>query len=72
VPDEKIVEVVEFESPDPRFAGEMKITTNFADADADDATAITMLFEGIPPGIRPEDNEVGSKQSLQKLAALLE
>jgi uncharacterized protein YndB with AHSA1/START domain len=70
VPDQKIVEFVEFESPDPRFAGEMKITTSFADAD--DATEITMLFEGLPPGIRSEDNEIGSKQSLQKLAALLE
>jgi uncharacterized protein YndB with AHSA1/START domain len=70
VPDKKIVEVVEFESPDPKFAGEMKITTCFVDIDA--GTEITMLFEGMPAGVRPEDNETGSRQSLQKLAALLE
>jgi hypothetical protein len=29
-----------------------------------------MLFENIPPGIRPEDNELGTRQSLKKLAAL--
>jgi len=70
VPDEKIVEVTEFESDKPEFAGEMRITTTLADAD--EGTRITMLFEDIPPGIRPEDNEVGTTQSLQKLAALLE
>jgi uncharacterized protein YndB with AHSA1/START domain len=31
VPDEKIVEAIEFESPDPRLASEMKITTSFVD-----------------------------------------
>jgi uncharacterized protein YndB with AHSA1/START domain len=70
VPDEKIVEVTEFESDNPQFAGEMQITTTLADAD--DGTHITMLFEGIPPGIRPADNEVGAIQSLKKLANLLE
>jgi uncharacterized protein YndB with AHSA1/START domain len=69
VPDEKIVEVIEFESPDPRFAGAMKITTSLADAD--EGTEITVLCQNIPPGIRPEDNEMGTKQSLQKLADML-
>lgn len=70
VPDEKIVEIIEFESQDPRFAGEMKITTSFTDTD--EGTEITVLCQDIPPGIRPEDNEMGSKQSLQKLATLIE
>jgi hypothetical protein len=30
-----------------------------------------MLCENIPPGIRPEDNEAGSRQSLAQLAAYL-
>src|SRR5262245_9487517 len=59
--DEKIVEVVEFESPDPRFAGEMKITTTFADTA--EGTEITLLCENIPAGIRPEDNEAGCRSS---------
>ena len=69
VPDEKIVEVIEFESQDPRFAGEMTMTTIFADTD--EGTEITVLCEGIPAGVRPEDNEVGTKQALQKLATLI-
>jgi uncharacterized protein YndB with AHSA1/START domain len=28
--------------------------------------------EGTPPGVRPEDNEVGTEQALRKLAALVE
>jgi uncharacterized protein YndB with AHSA1/START domain len=67
---EKIVEAIVFESPDPGFAGEMKITTRLADTDA--GTEIAILCEDIPPGIRLEDNETGSRQSLRKLAALIE
>jgi uncharacterized protein YndB with AHSA1/START domain len=70
IPYEKIVEVVEFESDAPRFAGEMKITTSFADTD--EGTEITVLCEDIPAGIRPEDNEMGTKSSLKNLASLFE
>jgi uncharacterized protein YndB with AHSA1/START domain len=70
VPCERIVEVIEFESQDPGFAGEMTITTSFADTG--EGTVITVLCQDIPPGIRPEDNEMGTKQSLQNLAALFE
>jgi len=70
VPDAKIVEVVEFESQDPSFAGEMRMTVSLADANG--GTEITILCEDIPKGIRPEDNELGCKESLQKLAAFLE
>jgi len=48
----------------------MKMTTRLADADG--GTEVTMLFENLPAGVRPEDNETGTRQSLQKLAALLE
>ena len=70
VPDEKIVEAIEFESHDPGFAGEMKMTTRLADAE--DGTEVTILCENLPAGVRPEDNETGTRQSLRKLAALLE
>jgi uncharacterized protein YndB with AHSA1/START domain len=69
VPDEKIVEIIEFESQDPRFAGEMKVTTSLTDTG--EGTEITVRCEGIPAGIRPEDNEAGTEQALQKLATLL-
>jgi uncharacterized protein YndB with AHSA1/START domain len=58
VPDEKIVEVIKFESRDPRFAGEMKITTSFTDTD--EGTEITVLCQDIPAGIRLEDNELAA------------
>jgi uncharacterized protein YndB with AHSA1/START domain len=69
VPDEKIVEAIAFDTRDPGFAGEMKMTTLLADADG--GTEVTMLCQDLPPGIRPEDNEEGTRQALHKLAALL-
>ena len=70
VPYTKIVEVVEFESADPAFAGEMTMTVSLADVDG--GTEVTFVCEDIPAGIRPEDNEQGCRESLQKLATLLE
>jgi len=70
VPHDKIVERVVFESSDPAFAGEMTMTTTFAETAA--GTEVTVLSEDIPPGIRPEDNEAGCRESLQNLARLVE
>jgi uncharacterized protein YndB with AHSA1/START domain len=70
VANETIVEVIAFESEDPGFAGAMRITTSLRDAAG--GTEITLAFENIPPGIRPADNDEGTRQSLNKLAALLE
>lgn len=70
IPYEKIVEAIEFESQDPAFAGEMIMTVTFADVDS--GRAVSLRYENVPAGIRPEDNEAGSRSSLQKLAALIE
>jgi len=70
LPYEKIVWVVEFESQQPEFAGEMRITWNLADADG--GTEVTVLCEDIPKGIHLEDNETGSKSSLRKLSTFIE
>jgi uncharacterized protein YndB with AHSA1/START domain len=70
VPDEKIVEVIEFESRDPGFAGEMTMTVLLRDVEG--GTEVTLVYDNLPPGIRPEDNEAGTRASLAKLAALLE
>jgi uncharacterized protein YndB with AHSA1/START domain len=69
VPGVRIVELIRFESQDASFAGDMKITTSLTDVG--DATGITILCENIPPGIRPKDNETGTRQALLRLAALL-
>ncbi len=70
VPNEKVVEVVEFETTDPTMRGEMTIT--FTLADADGGTDILAEHDGLPPGLSPADNEVGWRMSLEKLAALVE
>jgi uncharacterized protein YndB with AHSA1/START domain len=70
VPDEQVVEVLEFETADPELRGEMTITTTLSDADG--GTDVLVLHEGIPPGVSVGDNELGTRMSLDKLAALLE
>ena len=55
---------------DPRFGGEMKMTTTFRDAA--EGTEITVHCQDIPADIRLEDNEIGCRSSLQNLTALLE
>ena len=69
-PNEKVVEVVEFESDDPAMRGEMTITITLADRDG--ATEIVAVHEGLPPGLAPADNDTGWRMSLAKLAALVE
>ncbi len=70
IPDEKVVEVIEFDSDDPRFSGQMTMTTTLKEADG--GTEISILAEDIPPGVNPADNEQGTEESLAKLAKLVE
>jgi uncharacterized protein YndB with AHSA1/START domain len=70
VPDRQVVEVLEFETTDPALRGEMTIT--FTLADAGPTTELIAVHEGLPPGLSPEDNELGWRMSLAKLAALLQ
>jgi uncharacterized protein YndB with AHSA1/START domain len=65
-PPRRIVEVITFDSADLAFAGEMRMEVTFA-ADGD-GTAVTVVFRDLPPGIRPEDNEAGTRSALEKLA----
>lgn len=71
VPNETIVQTVEFESDDPAMLGEMTITYSLSDA-ADGGTDVLAVHEHVPPGVLPADNELGWNLSLDKLAALLE
>ena len=70
VPDEEVVEVVEFETADPALQGEMTITISLADADG--GTEILAVHDRLPSGLSPADNEAGWRSSLAKLAALVE
>jgi uncharacterized protein YndB with AHSA1/START domain len=69
-PPSRIVEAISFDSVGPAFLGEMTMTITFEERDG--GTEVTILFENIPPGIRPEDNEAGSRSSLEKLARYVE
>lgn len=68
--DERVVELIDFESGDAGFSGTMRMTTSLADADG--GTEVTILHENLPAGVRPEDNEIGTRMSLAKLARLVE
>ena len=70
IPDEKIVELIEFETSDPAMAGEMTITTTLADEDG--GTRLTAVHAGLPPGVPESDNELGWNLSLANLAAFVE
>jgi len=71
LPNEQVVEVVEFETTDPALRGEMTITITLADADGG-GTDVVAVHDGLPRGLSPADNEVGWRSSLAKLAALVE
>ena len=70
VTNERVVEVVEFETTDPALQGEMTITIALADADG--GTEILAVHDGLPPGLSAADNDAGWRSSLAKLAALVE
>lgn len=69
-PPRRIVEVVTFDSDDPAFAGEMIMEVTLEAADG--GTTVTIVFKNIPAGVRPEDNEAGTLESLEKLARYVE
>lgn len=70
VPDERVVEVDEFESIDPMFAGEMTMTITLREHE--EGTELRAVHEGVPPGVAPDQNELGWRMALDRLAALLE
>ena len=70
MPNEQVVEVIEFETTDPELRGEMTITTTLADADG--GTDVVVAHEGIPGGVSTIDNETGTRMALANLAALVE
>jgi uncharacterized protein YndB with AHSA1/START domain len=70
VPGELVVEVDEFETDDPALRGEMTITIRLADAPS--GTELVAVHDGLPDGVSPADNELGWREALARLAALVE
>lgn len=70
VPNEVVVEADEFETDDPSLQGEMVITIRLSDADG--GTELEAVHDGLPEGVSPADNELGWREALDRLAALVE
>lgn len=70
VPDELVVEAVEFDTTDPGLKGAMTITTALVEREG--GTDVIVTHDGIPAAVAPTDNEVGTRMALDKLAELLE
>jgi uncharacterized protein YndB with AHSA1/START domain len=70
VPQERVVQAVDFLSEDPAFAGTMVMTWELS---ADDrGTRVEIRADDVPPGITPEDHQVGMVSSLANLATFVE
>jgi uncharacterized protein YndB with AHSA1/START domain len=70
VPNEQVVEVVEFETTDAAMHGEMTITYTLIETDG--GTDVVAVHDNLPPGVSPADNETGWRMSMDKLAAYVE
>jgi uncharacterized protein YndB with AHSA1/START domain len=66
VPPRKIVETASFHTTDPALLGEMTIVATFEAVPG--GTTVTLLCKNLPPSVRVEDNEAGSRLSLEQLA----
>ncbi len=69
-PARRIVQAVTFVTDDPAFKGEMTMTWTIQPMA--EGTQVTVLSENLPPGLRPEDNDEGARQSLDQLARRFE
>ncbi|WP_053641853.1 MULTISPECIES: SRPBCC family protein [unclassified Streptomyces] len=70
VPDERVVEIVEFETANPLLHGAMTLTTTLVPDGG--GTEVLVVHEGVPDAIPAADNETGTRMALDRLAALLE
>jgi uncharacterized protein YndB with AHSA1/START domain len=70
VPDERIVQLVEFESEDPTFAGVMIMTWTLNAVP--EGTEVTIVCENVPEGMRQDDHDAGMRSTLENLAAFTE
>jgi uncharacterized protein YndB with AHSA1/START domain len=70
VPDVRVVQLIEFESEDPAFAGTMRMTWSLSCVP--EGTEVSISCENVPSGISKADHAAGLKSSLDNLAAFIE
>jgi uncharacterized protein YndB with AHSA1/START domain len=70
IPNQKIVEIVQFESDNPAYADEMTVATTLDPLGEN--TKVTFTCSNVPVGIKPEDHKKGINSTLDNLAAYAE
>ncbi|MEU0598551.1 SRPBCC family protein [Streptomyces sp. NPDC006393] len=70
VPDELVVEVLEFETDDDALRGAITMTTSLTEVRG--GTEVVIRHEGMPDAVPPQDNELGTRMALDNLARLVE
>jgi uncharacterized protein YndB with AHSA1/START domain len=70
VPDRSVIQETEFETSNPDMMGVMTETITLIDRDG--GTDVVLVHENLPAGVSPNDNELGSRVALDKLAAWIE
>ncbi len=65
-----VIEVDEFETDDPGMRGEMRITISLSESDG--GTHLVAVHDGLPPALSAADNALGWRESLDRLAELVE
>jgi uncharacterized protein YndB with AHSA1/START domain len=70
VPSDRVVQAVDFVSPDPAFAGTMTMT--WAVREVDGGTSVEITADDVPDGISADDHGAGMTSSLDNLARYVE
>ena len=70
IPNERVVQLVTFQSDDPQFAGEMRMTWRLSPAPG--GTDVSIVAENVPAGISKEDHDIGLRSTLDNLARFVE
>lgn len=70
IPDERVVQQIDFVSDDPTFSGTMMMSTLLTSHG--EQTEVRFVAENVPEGIRPEDHAEGMNSSLENLARFVE
>ncbi len=70
VPNDRVVQAVDFVADAPEFAGTMTMTWTVAEEDG--GTRVEIIADDVPDGISADDHAAGLSSSLDKLAQFVE
>lgn len=71
VPGERVVEEVAFETDEATLGGTITMTTTLRDLLDGSGTEVEIRMDGVPDGVPPEQNELGTRMALDALARLV-